>query len=233
MTSSSRHRIDVRSYRGYSRLVLFLDAVAAIAITLLILPLVTKLNSLRSESSDNIPDLVTFFSENWMYLVVFLATFNQIFWLWWVNHKLFEKLAAYDSVVLLYAFVWTLTVVFLPFPTEWAFWSAGGDGARVSWMLLAMLLVVNAMFGLYLRAKPRLLNEQIDQDFARDWLLYVYTFRFLLFALPLLIVIPIAIFVDVSAWFNLVWLAYLPYPLVLWSFKRTQKKDSQTQAVGS
>jgi uncharacterized membrane protein len=96
--------------RDPDRMVLFTDAVVAIAITLLILPLVEGV----TEHKEHASELIT---ENWPQLWSFLLSFAVIARLWLAHHRMFEHVKAYNRILMLANTVWLLTVVFLPFPT--------------------------------------------------------------------------------------------------------------------
>jgi len=97
---------------GFRRLVNFSDAVVAIAITLLILPLADAASSIGNES------LSSFFQHNQTKILAFGLSFAVIGSFWWGQHQLFERVRAYNGVLVWGMFVWLLSIVFLPFPTE-------------------------------------------------------------------------------------------------------------------
>jgi uncharacterized membrane protein len=96
--------------RDPDRLVLFTDAVVAIAITLLVLPLVELVNEHKEHASEII-------TENWAQLWSFVLGFAVISRLWVVHHRMFEHVKAYNGPIINVNILWLLTVVFLPFPT--------------------------------------------------------------------------------------------------------------------
>ncbi|MEV4318083.1 TMEM175 family protein [Actinocrispum sp. NPDC049592] len=97
--------------RDPDRLVLFTDAVVAIAITLLILPLV----DLAREPKPHAVDLIT---DNWTQILSFLLSFAVIARLWLIHHRMFQHVASYTPALVLVNMIWMFTVVVLPFPTE-------------------------------------------------------------------------------------------------------------------
>jgi uncharacterized membrane protein len=103
----------VRTSRGLDRLVAFLDAVVAIAITLLVLPLVEVLK----DGPDQQP-LHEVFSDNGGLFGGFLLSFVVIGRFWLAHHRIVERVGAYDSAFLLLNMAWILTIVFLPFATQ-------------------------------------------------------------------------------------------------------------------
>jgi uncharacterized membrane protein len=103
----------VRTSRGLDRLVTFLDAVVAIAITLLVLPLVDVLGERAAGQG-----LGEVFTENAGGFGAFLLSFAVIARLWLGHHRIVEHVGAYDPAFLLLNLAWVLTIVFLPFASQ-------------------------------------------------------------------------------------------------------------------
>lgn len=99
--------------RGLDRLVFFTDAVSAIAITLLILPLVDSAATAGGKVS-----VGSFLADNVNEMFAFLLSFAVIARLWAANHSLFEHVASYNRPLFTLNLVWALTIVILPLPTE-------------------------------------------------------------------------------------------------------------------
>jgi uncharacterized membrane protein len=119
------------SLRGLDRIIVFADAVVAIAITLLILPLVDiATHSLTTSVARLISDHIG-------QLAAFALSFVVIARLWTAHHEIFERLRGYDIMLLRLTLLWLLTVVFLPFPTELLV----RDYGRASTLYIATLLV--------------------------------------------------------------------------------------------
>ncbi|MET9634187.1 TMEM175 family protein [Lentzea sp. NPDC006480] len=97
--------------REPDRLVLFTDAVAAIAITLLVLPLV----EIISEPGAGRP--AELISHHWPQIFSFLLSFAVIAQLWMAHHRIFENVREYTHPLMLLNMAWVLTIVVLPFPT--------------------------------------------------------------------------------------------------------------------
>jgi uncharacterized membrane protein len=103
----------VRTDRGLDRLITFLDAVVAIAITLLVLPLV---DVLPDEGAD--VDLPALLADEASRFGAFALSFVVIASLWLAHHRLVERVGAYDLTFVVVNLAWTLTVVLLPFATQ-------------------------------------------------------------------------------------------------------------------
>lgn len=95
-------------------MVLFTDAVVAIAITLLILPLVDVVG----EAKDHGVDAVGVITENKPQIYSFLLSFVVISSFWLGHHRVFEHVKAYTPAMMRLNLLWLLTIVVLPFPTE-------------------------------------------------------------------------------------------------------------------
>jgi uncharacterized membrane protein len=104
----------VRTDRGLDRFITFLDAVVAIAITLLVLPLADALGH------DLPARAVDVFRENRSLFTTFLISFAVIARLWTGHHRMVERVGGYDGAFVLVNLGWVLTVVFLPFATQLA-----------------------------------------------------------------------------------------------------------------
>ncbi|MGZ0712642.1 TMEM175 family protein (plasmid) [Coraliomargarita sp. W4R53] len=97
--------------RGLERLIFFSDAVVAIAITLLILPLVESVADFEGA------DLADYVDEHYLQLLVFALSFVVIGRFWMVHHRMYEKVAGYTQPMLWVNLLWLMSIVFLPFPT--------------------------------------------------------------------------------------------------------------------
>lgn len=97
--------------RDLERLLTFIDAVVAIAITLLVLPLAEAGSEIQGRTvsellHDHRDDLFGFF-----------LSFTVIARLWLTQHLIVGSLIRQNDAVIRLLFAWCLTIVFLPFPT--------------------------------------------------------------------------------------------------------------------
>lgn len=99
--------------RGLDRLVFFTDAVTAIAITLLILPVV----ELVPEAAQGNATAIDFFTAHFDEIVSFLISFAVIARLWVAHHAIFEHIASYTAWLMFLSLFWAFTIVVLPLPT--------------------------------------------------------------------------------------------------------------------
>jgi uncharacterized membrane protein len=101
----------MRTTQGLERFVTFVDAITAIAVTLLVLPLVDAASTAGHGTS--LGELLRATNTH-----SFLLSFVVIARLWLAHHELFERVAAYDAMIVVVSLCWALTIVVLPFPTQ-------------------------------------------------------------------------------------------------------------------
>jgi uncharacterized membrane protein len=108
------HNVAVTSPKAVSaeRLVFFTDAVAAIAITLLILPLMESVSEASGEESFG-----EFVHDHLGQFGAFALSFAVIFRLWWAHHNLFRHVQLLHGWIVRWSLVWTFAIVLLPIPT--------------------------------------------------------------------------------------------------------------------
>lgn len=99
--------------RGLERLIFFTDAVTAIAITLLILPLVSFVPTHPGPLESVWPWLVEHVSE----LGSFVLSFVVIARFWLAHHAIFEHVGRYNRKLSFLSLTWAFTIVVLPLPT--------------------------------------------------------------------------------------------------------------------
>jgi uncharacterized membrane protein len=102
------------------RLVFFSDAVVAIAMTLLVLPLA----DLVKDSKFSID---VFHSGNQWIIYSFLLSFIVIMRFWLSHHRIFENVKAYSHSLMMADMAWLLSIVILPASTEMVAHFDGGD----------------------------------------------------------------------------------------------------------
>lgn len=100
--------------RGLDRVVFFTDAVVAIAITLLVLPLVDLVPEFSGEKGANFTRFVV---DNQNQLLGFALSFVVIASLWRTHHAVFQHVRAYTQRILRLTLLWAFTIVLLPLPT--------------------------------------------------------------------------------------------------------------------
>lgn len=97
-----------RTERGLERLIFFSDAVVAIAITLIALPLVDSAREVANESTSK------FLSDNSYALTAAAISFAVISAFWREHHSLFERATGYTPLLLRVNMFWLVGIVALP-----------------------------------------------------------------------------------------------------------------------
>jgi uncharacterized membrane protein len=182
----------VRTERGFDRIVNFSDATVAIAMTLLVLPLV----DFGGETGEH-ESLWELLSENSTAIFAFVLSFLVI-WSMWVNHhRVMEYFADYDSRVLFLHLVWLLTMASIPFTTELLanpdYYEHGATALYVG-VLLASSVSLH-LLGRHGRRHQELLHDRPE---VKEWLAGPYTWTtpaVLVFILVLAVIVP-----SVGAW---------------------------------
>jgi uncharacterized membrane protein len=182
----------VHTERGFDRIVNFSDATVAIAMTLLVLPLV----DLGGHTGEH-QSLWQLLTDNSYELFAFVLSFLVIWSMWTNHHRIMEFFADYDSRILGLHLVWLLTMVSIPFTTELL---ANPDyyehGATA--LYVAVLLVNSVslhLIGLQGRQHPELLHDRPE---VTDWLAGPYTWTTVLVLAVILVVV--LIFPGLGAW---------------------------------
>jgi uncharacterized membrane protein len=103
---------EVEPSLGFERVVFFSDAVFAIVITLLVLPLTAEI-----ELPEHSTDLAHDVWQQWPRMLSFVVSFLVIGQFWIAHHRMFSHLRAHDHTLIWLNLVSLLSVCFLPFPT--------------------------------------------------------------------------------------------------------------------
>ncbi|UDY34209.1 TMEM175 family protein [Dermatobacter hominis] len=151
---------DADQERGLERLILFSDAVVAIAITLLVLPLL--------DLADHRGSLADMFSDGGSQIMVFFISFLVVA-SFWVNHReLFEGIDRSTAALTWMDVLWLMTIAFLPFPTE-VLGVHGPDGAGVRAFYIGSLLacsVAQLLLSLTIMRTPRVWRDGKRPEFS-------------------------------------------------------------------
>ncbi|QDZ15399.1 TMEM175 family protein [Humibacter ginsenosidimutans] len=136
----------------------FIDAVVAIAMTLLILPLLETITSTVEAHGEHKLNGAQWFHDNYPMIVNFLISFAVIAIFWINHHRMFAGVRRVTSVLLWINVAWLLTIVWLPVATAMTGVGSSGDPIIVVSYIGTMVLTSLAAFGqeLFLRAHPRL-----------------------------------------------------------------------------
>jgi uncharacterized membrane protein len=156
---------ELRSGTSVDRLLFFSDAVVAVAITVLALPLFSISGPKPGETVLNV------LSDNSGQIITFVTTFFVMAILWSIHNRVMNSLASYNAAVFWLSMTWLIGFVFLPWPStmfgtgdHWgsdsiAFFSSDGTGA-LYWWTMAFIGGVGAITSSYISRHPRLIKER-------------------------------------------------------------------------
>lgn len=148
-----------------SRLVNFTDAVAGIAVTLLILPL------LEIEPPEDGQTMWSVMSANSGLILAFLLSFVITLGYWRRHHRLMDGLQSFTPLLVAFNGAWLLALVFLQFPSEFL-GRVGPEGGILTVYAgtLAAITWIGVVMAIYLRSKPDLLPpERRVEDVQIRW----------------------------------------------------------------
>lgn len=150
----------VEREHGFERFITFVDAIVAIAITLLVLPLV----ELTAEV-DEYASVAALVRENQAEIWAFLLSFAVIARLWFVQHDSVRHLVVDDRRISRLLLLWALTIVFLPFPT--ALVAEASDDPTTKLLYIGTMVLSTAFLTLVeavLARRPELTDGRDDAD---------------------------------------------------------------------
>lgn len=186
------------------RLLLFTDAVAAISITLLILPLVDLVPEAVAEHEAASDVITSHLDQIWSFLLSFAVIAN----VWLEHHRTFASVEKLTRPLMVWNMGWLLAVVVLPLPTEMigAFGRDRFVAAFYYSTLLASMVCRSAMLRI-LKTTPGLLKEDVQGAHRRITELYTESY---LNVIALGIALALALAVPVLQYYSLLLLAVPP-----------------------
>jgi uncharacterized membrane protein len=142
--------------RDLERLLTFIDAVVAIAITLLVLPLAEAGSEIHGRT---VPELLREHVDD---LLGFFLSFTVIARLWLAQHAILGCLTRQNGAVIRLLFCWSLTIVFLPFPTTLVTATSNDGAAKL--LYIGTMAVSSALLALLARviSRDRTLRDTED-----------------------------------------------------------------------
>jgi uncharacterized membrane protein len=148
---------EFRTARGLDRLVNFSDAAVAIAITLLILPLVDIASQIERHTLGYV------LAHNVGTVTGFVVTFAVIGRFWMVHHEVFEWVADYDYVLAWVNMLWLFSIVFLPFAAN-LLSHVNGQSSAVFGLYVGTMVVASGSLTLMewmLTRRPELMRPEV------------------------------------------------------------------------
>jgi uncharacterized membrane protein len=145
--------------RDLDRLLTFVDAIVAIAITLLVLPLADVAGQV---GAGTVSDLL---AEHTAEILGFFLSFVVISRLWVAHHAIVSGLVRQDRWVVNLMLAWALTIVFLPFPTALVAEAPDDAMTKVLYMgTMAVSSAVLAAIAWFIGRRPDVRDTQAPPD---------------------------------------------------------------------
>ncbi len=179
--------------RDFERFLTFLDAIVAIAITLLVLPLVELTADL--DEYDSVGELL---KDNRAELWAFLLSFLVVSRFWLAQHDSARHLVRFDRRAASLLMLWAVTIVFLPFPTALVAETDAEDDATTKILYICTLtatMLVLALFEAYVRAHPEITDGDPEHDL--DPAVGLVNVGLLLVALGVTLLVPVTSYLPI------------------------------------
>ena len=164
-TPGSTHgETQAQGFFSAERAKTFADAVVAIAMTLLILPLMESV----AEVADADKSAAHWFGDHGQQLLSFILSFAIIAMFWMTHHRVFATVETVTTPLLWIIMAWLLSIVWLPVATAMSGQMSGDDGFVETVYIGSMVLTALLMLAqrIYLRAHP-VLHHISDASITR------------------------------------------------------------------
>ncbi len=178
---------SLRGGRSFDRLINFSDAIVAVAVTVLVLP-IADVTLTRGEDS-----VWAFLGDHAGQIITFFFTFFIVSIFWFTHNKIMNQLRGYDGTIFWLNTCWLAVIAFLPV-TSALYADAGTDGTNgliyagdlggsgmLYWGSLSLISLFGALIGRHARKNPTLYDPEqqvtrTSQTISPGW---VYTLYFL------------------------------------------------------
>jgi uncharacterized membrane protein len=142
-----------RAMRGMDRMVFFSDAVVAIAITLVVLPLVDEVGSIGDKTVGE------FFVENIYGFGAAALSFYAIARFWMVHHGMFVRAIGYTRWLVHANMLWLAGIVFLPLATVLDVKPTHGIGGAILYIATLAYIMATARLVEFILIREDLLDD--------------------------------------------------------------------------
>lgn len=182
--------------RSLDRVINFSDAVVAVAITVLVLPIVSLNGPTQGQS------MLDVLRENSGQIIAFIVTFFMLFIFWQGHHRVFENFISINNAIMWLNAAWLATVAFLPWPSKLI--DVGTDGAGAGWLYCLTLFLNALLLHFIYQSGRRHPDFLVSPELWASWLSISFVFA-VAFAL---------LFVASLIWpGTALWLLFLLFPL--------------------
>lgn len=160
---------ELRTGTSVERLLFFSDAVVAVAITVLALPLFGIPGPTQGET---VLDVIR---ANFGQITSFVVTFIVMAIMWGIHNRVMNSLASYNSVIFWLDMMWLIGLVFLPWPsamyggadhwdsTSTTLFASDGTGA-LYWWTMAYISGIGSLMAIYINRHPDFIKPE-DRDY--------------------------------------------------------------------
>lgn len=154
---------ELRTGTAVDRLLFFSDAVVAVAITVLALPL---FDIPDPTDGQNVLDVISVHSGQ---IITFVVTFVVMAVMWNIHNRVMNSLCAYNGVIFWLDMFWLIGFVFLPWPstmygagdhwgsTDLGLFSSDGTGAFY-WWTMAYISAIGTIVSVYIGRNPEFIK---------------------------------------------------------------------------
>jgi uncharacterized membrane protein len=161
--AEGRPRTSIGTGRSVDRLINFSDAVVAVAVTVLVLPLVDIPGPTGEET------VWTVIGEHASELWTFLFTFYVVAVMWLAHNRILNSIGRYDPFIFWINTTWLACIVLLPWVSAMFGESSGGRTSvgLLYWGTMAAIALLGSALGSHLRGHPGLLAEALEAPSAQ------------------------------------------------------------------
>lgn len=170
-----------KSGRAFDRLINFSDAVVAVAVTVLVLP-IADITITRGEET-----VWSVLTDHAGQIITFFFTFFVVSIMWLTHNRIMNQMRGYDGVIFWLNTAWLSVIAFLPV-TSTLYSDAGEDGLQgwfagkslggsgmLYWGSLALISLISALIALHARKNAHLYDPEQNvthnwQNNARGWI---------------------------------------------------------------
>ena len=177
----TEHERALERERDFDRFLTFIDAIVAIAVTILVLPLI----EIAGDTTElSIEELI---GGHRGQIFSFLLSFFVIAQLWFAQHNIVRTVLVQDRIVTRCLMAWALTIVVLPVPTALVSGSHEGDKTEVLYIgTMALSSLALTIAALRVAATPAIRDRGAPPNPVDS----ITTFTIMVLALVLSLIIP-------------------------------------------
>jgi uncharacterized membrane protein len=150
--------------RSVDRLINFSDAVVAVAVTLMVLPLIDIEGPAEGQT------ILTTLADHALPITTFLFTFYVVCILWLAHNRILNVIADYDPPLFWLNVTWLAAIVLLPWVSSMSgdASNTAGGAALLYWVMLALIAGLGSLMGRHIRRHPEIQYGSLGDDGGND-----------------------------------------------------------------